>query len=119
MIKKLIGVLAAAGILAVLVFTVLHRNKYQSMWFEEGTSLLDVFSKSDPVAAPLPASSSVAVPDERPVPDAPASDSAVLDRSVDSVAWTERADSVASVDSVDSSGVADRPEAMQSADSVR
>ncbi len=117
MIKKLIGVLAAAGILAVLVFTVLHRNSYRSMCFGEGTSLLDVFGKSEPAAAPLPPPSPVDVPDEMPVPDAPTSDSTAFDRSVDSVARTE---TVGSADSVASSGVADRPaEAMQSADSVR
>lgn len=104
MIKKLIGLLAAAGILAVLVFTVLHRNDYRSMWFEEGTSLLDIFDRSNPVAAPLPAPSSVVVPDEMPVPNAPASDSTAFDRSADSV---------------DSSRMAARPETMQSADSVR
>ncbi len=116
MIKKLIGLLAAAGILAVLVFTVLHRNDYRSMCFEEGTSLLDIFGKSEPAAAPLPAPSSVAVPDEMQVPDTLASDSTVFDRSVDSVALVGTVDSVASVAS---SGVADRPDTMQSADSVR
>ncbi len=85
MMKKLIGVLAAAGILTVLVFTVLHRNEYRSMWIEEGASLLDVFDKADSVAAPLPESSPAAVPDEMPEPDAPASDSTAFDRSVDSI----------------------------------
>ncbi len=113
MIKRLIGWLAAAGILAVLVFTVLHRNDYRSMCFEEGTSLLDIFSKSDPVAAPLPAPSFVAVPHEMPVPDAPTADSTAFDRSVDSVVL------VGAADSVDSSGMTDRPETVQSADSVR
>ncbi len=113
MIKKLIGWLAAVGILAVLVFTVLHRNDYRSMCFEEGTSLLDIFGKSEPAAAPLPAPSSVAVPDEMPVPDTLASDSTAFDRSVDSVAL------VGKVDSADSSGTTDRPDTMQSADSVR
>ncbi len=116
MIKKLIGWLAAVGILAVLVFTVLHRNDYRSMCFEEGTSLLDVFSKSEPVAAPLPVPSSVAVPDEMPTPDTLASDSTAFDRSVDSVAWAETIDSA---DSVASSGVVDRPDTMRSADFVR
>lgn len=59
MIKKLIGLLAAAGIIAVLVWTVLYRDEYRSMVFEEGTSLRDFFggSKSDvePVVA-VPAS---------------------------------------------------------------
>jgi len=113
MIKRLIGWLAAAGILAVLVFTVLHRNDYRSMCFEEGTSLLDLFGKSDPVAAPLPAPSTVAVPHEMPVPDAPTADSTAFDRSADSIA------SVGTVDSVDSSGMTGQPETMQSADSVR
>ncbi len=113
MMKKLIGVLAAAGILTVLVFTVLHRNNYRSMWIEEGTSLLDVFGKADSAAAPLPKPSPAAVPDERPVPDAPASDSMAFDRSVDSVART------GAVDSADSSGMADRPDTVQSADSLR
>ncbi len=116
MIKKLIGLLAAAGILAVLVFTVLHRNDYRSMWFEEGTSLLDVFGKSDPVAAPLPEPSSVAVPDEMPLPDAPTADSTAFDRSADSVALVGAVDSA---DSVDSNRTTDRPAAMQSTDSVR
>ncbi len=116
MMKKLIGVLAAAGILTVLVFTVLHRNDYRSMCFGEGTSLLDVFGKSDPVAAPLPEPSPVDVPDEMPVPDAPASDSTEFDRSADSVARTGAVDSA---DSVDLGGVADRPVTMQSADSLR
>ncbi len=116
MIKKLIGLLAAAGILAVLVFTVLHRNDYRSMWFEEGTSLFDIFDRSNPVAAPLPAPSSVVVPDEMPVPDVPTADSTAFDRSVDSVALVG---SVDSADSVDSSRIAARPDTMQSADSVR
>ena len=128
MIKKLIGVVAAAGILAVLFFTVLHRDKYRSVWFEEGTSLLDVFGKSEPVEAPLAEPSSAAAPDEMPVSDAPASDSATFDRSADSVAWTGPVDSadpidpiapVDSIDSADSAGAADRPEAAQAADSVR
>lgn len=50
MIKKLIGLLAAAGIIAVLVFAVLNRNNYRSMLFDDGVSLLDMFGKSDPVA---------------------------------------------------------------------
>ncbi len=116
MIKKLIGWLAAVGILAVLVFTVLHRNDYRSMCFEEGTSLLDIFGKSEPAAAPLPAPSSVAVPDEMPVPDTLALDSTAFDRSVDSVALVGMVDSA---DSVDLSRVVDRPDTMQSADSVR
>lgn len=113
MMKKLIGVLAAAGILTVLVFTVLHRNHYRSMWLGEEPSLLDVCDKSDSVAAPLPEPSPVAVPDEVPTPDAPASDSAEFDRSADSVALIETADSV------DLGRMADRPDTMQSADSVR
>ncbi len=116
MIKKLIGWLTAVGILAVLVFTVLHRNDYRSMCFEEGTSLLDIFDKSNPVAAPLPVPSSVAVPDEMPVPDTLALDSTAFDRSVDSVALVGMVDSA---DSVDLSRVVDRPDTMQSADSVR
>jgi len=43
MIKKLLGLLAAAGIIAVLVWTVLCRDEYRSMVFEEGTSLRDFF----------------------------------------------------------------------------
>lgn len=97
MMKKLIGILAAVGILTVLVFTVLHRNKYRSMWFGEGTSLLDAFGKADSVAAPLPEPSPAAVPDETPVPDAPASDAAAFDRSADSVAQAGRGDSADSV----------------------
>ncbi len=116
MIKKLIGWLAAVGILAVLVFTVLHRNDYRSMCFEEGTSLLDFFGKSEPVAAPLPAPSSVAVPDEMPASDTLASDSTAFDRSADSIALVGKVDST---DSVASNGVADRSDTMQSADSVR
>ncbi len=110
MMKKLIGVLAAAGILTVLVFTVLHRNEYRSMWLDEGTSLLDVFGKADSVAAPLPEPSPAAVPDETPESDAPASDSTAFDRPVDSVVHTKAADS---------SGLADRPDAVQSVDSLR
>ncbi|MCM1300616.1 MAG: hypothetical protein NC250_05270 [Alistipes senegalensis] len=58
MIKKLIGLLAAAGIIAVLVSTVLYRDEYRSMVFEEGTSLRDFFgwSKSDVEPATEPAS---------------------------------------------------------------
>ena len=37
MSKKLIGLRAAAGIIAVLVATVLYRDEYRSMVFEEGT----------------------------------------------------------------------------------
>lgn len=55
MIKKLIGLLAAAGIIAVLVATVLYRDGYRSMVFEEGTSLRDfivgVKSGVEPAAA--------------------------------------------------------------------
>ena len=52
MIKKLIGLLAAAGIIAVLVFAILHRANYRSMLFDEQTTLLNVFSggKSEPAA---------------------------------------------------------------------
>ena len=102
MMKRSIGVLAAAGILTVLVFTVLHRNNYRSVWIGEETSLLDAFGKADSAAAPLPEPSPAAAPGERPVPDAPASDSMAFDRSVDSI---------------DSSGTADRPDTVQSADS--
>lgn len=52
MIKKLIGLLAAAGILAVLVSTVLYRNEYRSMVFEEGTSLRDFIVGEKPAAEP-------------------------------------------------------------------
>lgn len=100
MMKRLIGVLAAAGILTVLVFTVLHRNNYRSVWIGEETSLLDAFGKADSAAAPLPEPS----PGERPVPDAPASDSMAFDRSVDSI---------------DSSGTTDRSDTVQSADSLQ
>ena len=52
MIKKLIGLLAAAGIIAVLVATVLYRDEYRSMVFEEGTSLRDFIVGAKPAAEP-------------------------------------------------------------------
>ena len=45
-VKKLIGLLAAAGIIAVLVFAVLNRNNYRSMLFDEGVSLFGIFGTS-------------------------------------------------------------------------
>lgn len=53
MIKKLIGLLAAAGIIAVLVATVLYRDGYRSMVFEEGTSLRDFFGGPKPAVEPV------------------------------------------------------------------
>ncbi len=55
MIKKLLGLLAAAGIIAVLVWTVLCRGEYRSMVFEEGTSLSDFFVGSESAAEPADA----------------------------------------------------------------
>ena len=47
-VKKLIGLLAAAGIIAVLVFTVLNRDTYRSMVFDDGVSLFGIFGSSAP-----------------------------------------------------------------------
>ena len=55
MIKKLFGLLAAAGIIAVLVATVLYRDEYRSMVFEEGTSLRDFIVGAKPAAEPADA----------------------------------------------------------------
>lgn len=75
MIKKLIGLLAAAGIIAVLVFAILHRNNYRSMLFDEEMTLRDVFGggKSDPasdaVSGPVFDSPDDLVPDAEFVPE--------------------------------------------------
>ena len=56
-LKKLIGLLAAAGIIAVLVFTVLNRNNYRSMLFDDGVSLFGIFgtwgNSEEPVTDPM------------------------------------------------------------------
>ncbi|MDE5815065.1 MAG: hypothetical protein K2H42_02040 [Alistipes sp.] len=64
MIKKLIGLLAAAGIIAVLVATVLYRDEYRSMVFEEGTSLRDFIVGVKPAAEPTAAPESDAAESE-------------------------------------------------------
>ena len=64
MIKKLIGLLAAAGIIAVLVVTVLYRDEYRSMVFEEGTSLRDFIVGAQPAAEPAAAPESDAAEPE-------------------------------------------------------
>ena len=51
-VKKLIGLLAAAGIIAVLVLTVLNRNSYRSMLFDDGVSLFGIFGASGNSEAP-------------------------------------------------------------------
>lgn len=92
MIKKLIGLLAAAGIIAVLAFVILHRSNYRSMLFDEEMTLLDVFggSKSDPVpdaaSGPVFDSPDDLVPDADFVPDAGSIEEA------DTTEWTADSD---------------------------
>ena len=92
MIKKLIGLLAAAGIIAVLVFAILHRANYRSMLFDEQTTLLNVFSggKSEPAAdatdGPVFDSPDDLVPEAEFVPEAGAGETA------DSNGWVADSD---------------------------
>ncbi len=70
MIKKLIGLLFTAATLAVIVFAVLGRDRYRSLWIHEGiASSRPVAPRPEPkpvvlVETPAAAASEFASPDE-------------------------------------------------------
>lgn len=63
MIKRLIGIVVALGVIAVIVFACLGRGSYKSMVFGTKTPVRQIAPAPKPVLTPVPPADSTAVAD--------------------------------------------------------